>query len=813
VTSTGFSVVGPAANGATKVTAQVADTDVVFRVIDAAGLDLTGGEVNVTGAASTNGFQEAPQTLTIAGGDTLSVEAQLLGSALPNVVANDLVIVEGDSIILGAGAPQTINDPLRTGAVVVALYDVMDVEVVTIDKTGALLGGSLDISGGATVTGSSPQAFQTSGGGAILDITATYLNETFVVAGVQVDLGDSIAVKRSSAGITIEEHPGHYAGLSKVAMVMQGDISITYETVDKDDSYLANGRVVINGGGTHPTPYTQDFVGNGSTVDVVSQDITVRVPMVAPTLAVFDGDSIVVDASATFVDTIRYPGVVAAGARITVILRSVWIDLETIDFAGNFLPNGRIQIAGPTVDTQTNGFKETPYTVKRADGDTISVESLLAGSALNALVVVGLNISEGDSVVLSDEGPQKYPGAVSSGARITLVYNVMSVTVATVDPAGDAINGHVDVPGAGGASGPSPQVLQLSASGVTIAEMTGFYESESYTPTSIVVALGDSIVIRQGLGGLEVDTHQVGLFGAKINLEMIGDVAVSVEAIDGKGDPLATGQVQVDQGGLTPSPLNLTRANGTAVEVNGLDTATLGTVSQSGMKIFDGDSLVVSATGVERFSNHFSSGAKVIVVLESVDVQLRSVDAAFVPIPAGELSVLGTAFSSNGFQSGFINATIANGDTLNIVSHVLGNPVPDVTYPTIQVSKGDSIVLGGPQGNEYFNDPQREDAVIMVIFPLVDLEVSTTDEAGLPISGIVSIVGGTTGPSPKNLSISSDGTTVTVTGSYETENYTAPDIPGITWGLDSRQTVPGRFAGRHVPGGIAGCQDQFGDEG
>lgn len=555
VTATGFTVVGPAANGTTKVTAQVADMDVVFRVIDSSSLDLTGGEVSVTGAASTNGFQQAPQTVTVSSGDTLSVEAQLLGSALPNIVANDLVVVEGDSIILGVGAPQTINDPLRTGAVVVSVYDVLDVEVLTVDETGIPLPGNLSITGGATVSGSSPRSFQITGTSASLDISATYLNEIFAVSGVQVDVGDSIAVKRSSAGVTIEEFPGHYTGLSKVAMVMVGNMDVIYTTVDKDDLFLANGRVVINGGGTKPTPFTQLAVGQGATVDVEARDITIAVPMVVPPLVLFNGDSIVVDASAASIDTVRYPGAVASGARVTVILRSVSVTMTTVDFAGNFLVNGRVQVPGPTAATQTNGFKPTPFTVKRAEGDTIAVESLLSGSGVQGIVASGLQVSEGDSIILSDTAPVIHNAAVTSGARIRVVYNVMSVTVATTDTTGAALNGNVNVPGVGGSSGPSPRVLQVSSSGVTLASMTGVFESESYTPTNIAVALGDSIVIKQGLGGLEVNTIQAGIFGAKINMVMLGDVATQVSAFDGNGDPLATGQVQVNQGALTPSPL------------------------------------------------------------------------------------------------------------------------------------------------------------------------------------------------------------------------------------------------------------------
>jgi len=485
-------------------------------------------------------------------------------------------------------------------------------------------------------------------------------------------------------------------------------------------------------------------------------------------IKILEGDSLVVSGSGVE----RFSNHFASGAKISVILESVDVELRSVDGAGLPIPGGELSILGAAVSS--NGFQPTPYGLTISNGDTLNIVSHVVGYSIPDVQFPAVQISQGDSIVLGGpQGNEFYNDPQRSDAVVMVVFPLIDLEITTTDSSGLALAGIVSI--AGATTGPSPENLSISSSGATVT-VTGSYETENYTATDIQVVQGDSVVIKQSLGGLQVDTYQAGLPGAKINMVMKGDVAVELRTVDGNGDSLSTGQVQVDAGGFVNSPNNLVMANASTVNINGKDTATLGTVSQTGIQIFEGDSLVVSGTGVERFSNQVASGAKVTVVLTNILVDLRSIDGAGLPLPSGELSILGAAVSSNGFQPTPYFVTIANGDTLNITGHIVGTPIPDVPFPAVQIMQGDSIVLGGENGNEVHNDPQRAGAIIMVVFPVVDLVVTTTDEAGLSISGIVSISGGTTGPSPENTQISSDGSLVTVTGSFQTENYTVEDL-------------------------------------
>ena len=101
-------------------------------------------------------------------------------------------------------------------------------------------------------------------------------------------------------------------------------------------------------------------------------------------------------------------------------------------------------------------------------------------------------------------------------------------------------------------------------------------------------------------------------------------------------------------GGFDPTPFSIVHGDGDSVNVQALDAAT-GAAVAADIQVFEGDSIAIKATGVERYPGVVATGAKVAAILEALSVEVVTVDVGDNLISVGRVQVTG-GFQTNGFE-------------------------------------------------------------------------------------------------------------------------------------------------------------------
>jgi hypothetical protein len=211
---------------------------------------------------------------------------------------------------------------------------------------------------------------------------------------------------------------------------------------------------------------------------------------------------------------------------------------------------------------------------------------------------------------------------------------------------------------------------------------------------------------------------------------MKGDVPIEFTTYNESGDSLTTGQVRVNGGGFNASPYNLTLPNASTISVDGKDTPSGATVSDSGIEVFMGDSLVVVNTGLERYPNVVLAGAKVSVILKQTVATFRTIRENGDEIVAGKIKLSGAA-STNGFEPTSVITTMGDGASVDVTGRlVLGTDTLEVSTSALIVNEGDSIAVT-PAGAENPLNVVASGSKVDVVFDLVDVAVITVDSNGV----------------------------------------------------------------------------------
>jgi hypothetical protein len=746
VTSAGATVFpGVVGNGA-KVVAVLEDLDVELIVADALDQVLNNGEIRVGGAVVSNGFQPTPLNVSMADGGVIDVDGQLLGVGMANIETDGVTVSRGDSIRLTGGPPQIFPGVMGATAKVVVVYDLMSVALETVDTSIQPIAGYLTIAGGATAGGVSPQVVTVGGTSTSLDVSGSYLGESFGVSGLAIAAGDSIVI-RNGTTVQVETISSAVSGGAKVQVVFTGDISVEYLALDGTGTLMPLGRVEVdNASGFNATPFSQTH-GDGDVIHIEGLD-TGSGATVSADVQVFEGDSIAV--KSTGVE--RYAGVVPSGAKVAAILEAMSVELVTEDALGQFLADGRIKVTG---EATSNDFEGTPLNMSMADSAVVDVEALLTGSSVSNILETGLTISRGDSIRVTDSGATVFPGVMGSNAKVVAIFDLMSVEVQTVDLSIQPLAGNVTIGGDATAVGAAPKVVVVGGTSGTL-DVSGSFVTESYGVTGLAVAAGDSIVLRNG-SPVQVETISgVVASGAKIQMVFTGTISVDYLALDENGSILVTGRVKVGAGGFDPTPYTLTHGDGDSINVQGLDVATNTTVS-AGFKIFNGDSIAVKASGIERFAGVVTSGAKVSAILDVLSFELTTVDVGDNLLPTGRVEITG-GYETNGFKGTPVFGAMADGALLDIETLLTGSSDPPVIVSGLQVNRGDSIRItqGAPQ---VFPGVMGNTARVLVEYQVMNVSVATSDTLGASVAGNVSISGAAaaSGVSPQVVTVSAAG--------------------------------------------------------
>jgi hypothetical protein len=331
-------------------------------------------------------------------------------------------------------------------------------------------------------------------------------------------------------------------------------------------------------------------------------------------VAVAFGDSIVVYRDRENVQVQTLAGVVANGVSINVVMvGAIAADFLTMDQDGLFLPTGRIELSG---GTQTNGAEGTPINSSIGNGVLVTLNSLLDVSTSAMVEATDVQIFNGDSIAVKTTGVEIYPNALVSGAKVSVVFDIVTTVFRSIRETGEFLDGDISVTGAAASNGfqPSPVTLVVeNAKQVNATALMVFGSSNVQFAGNVAVNRGDSITVSpQG------STVFPGVAGNDAVVSMIFDlVDVEITAVDTFGVLEPNARVQVSgsatTNGFKGTPVSVTMPDGGQINIDGLHIVTNLQYTISGIQVDEGDSIFVSPAGIQQTAGVVTGGAKIVI--------------------------------------------------------------------------------------------------------------------------------------------------------------------------------------------------------